>query len=145
MLPSRLHIKTASIKLENSVYCAWIGGMLGSCQRACGQWAEFILGQDVQMVLWPLSRWQCSICQGYTSRFPGYISKATMLPVSESGASRKKENERGRNFILDRWSRGEGGHFDCTHAQKQFLGCIEFRKSMCSTKISFELLQYVQP
>jgi hypothetical protein len=31
----------------------------------------------------------CSIYQGYISRFPGYISKATMLLASESGASRK--------------------------------------------------------
>jgi hypothetical protein len=32
----------------------------------------------------------CSIYQGYTSRFLGYISMATMLLVSESGASRKR-------------------------------------------------------
>jgi hypothetical protein len=30
------------------------------------------------------------INQGFTSRCPGYISKATMLLVSESGASRRK-------------------------------------------------------
>jgi hypothetical protein len=36
----------------------------------------------------------CSIYQGYTSQFPGYISKATMLLVSESGASRKKIEKR---------------------------------------------------
>jgi hypothetical protein len=43
----------------------------------------------------------CSIYQGYTSRFPGHISKATMLLVSESGASRKQKDKRGENFILD--------------------------------------------
>jgi hypothetical protein len=32
----------------------------------------------------------CSINQGYTYRLSEYISKATMLMVSESGASRKK-------------------------------------------------------
>jgi hypothetical protein len=32
----------------------------------------------------------CFIYQGCTSRFPGYISKATILLVSESGASRTK-------------------------------------------------------
>jgi hypothetical protein len=31
----------------------------------------------------------CSIYQGYTSRFPGYVTKATMLLISELGASRK--------------------------------------------------------
>jgi hypothetical protein len=50
-----------------------------------------------QTISWARScRWccgiqvACSIYQGYTSRFPGYISKATMLLVSESGAGRKK-------------------------------------------------------
>jgi hypothetical protein len=43
----------------------------------------------------------CSIYQGYTSRFPGYISKAAMLLVSESGASRGKKDKREKNFILD--------------------------------------------
>jgi hypothetical protein len=41
----------------------------------------------------------CSIYQGYTSRvivFPWYISKATMLVVSESGASRKKQDKMGK-------------------------------------------------
>jgi hypothetical protein len=41
----------------------------------------------------------CSIYQGYTSRFPGYISKATMLLVSESGASRKTQDKRGKIFF----------------------------------------------
>jgi hypothetical protein len=31
----------------------------------------------------------CSIYQGFTSRFPGYISKATMLLVSEPGRQKK--------------------------------------------------------
>jgi hypothetical protein len=32
----------------------------------------------------------CSIYQGYTSRFPGYISKEILLLGSESGSSREK-------------------------------------------------------
>jgi hypothetical protein len=43
----------------------------------------------------------CSIHQGYTSRFPGYISQANMLPVSESGATRKTQDNSLKNFILD--------------------------------------------
>jgi hypothetical protein len=44
----------------------------------------------------------CSIYQGNTSRFPGYISKATMLLVSESGASRKiYKTKGGGNCIVD--------------------------------------------
>jgi hypothetical protein len=31
----------------------------------------------------------CSMYQGYTSRFLGYTSKATMLLVSESGAEKE--------------------------------------------------------
>jgi hypothetical protein len=62
----------------------------------------------------------CSIYQGYTSRSPGYIIKATMLLVSESGVSRKEIRQMGKNFILDVWSKGDGDHFDYTHAQKHF-------------------------
>jgi hypothetical protein len=39
-----------------------------------------------------------SIYQGYTSRFPWYMSKATMLLVSESGASRKKKRQKGQEL-----------------------------------------------
>jgi hypothetical protein len=51
-------------------------------------------------------RWCCGlypggIYQGYTSRFPGYVSRATMLLVSELGASTKNLDKRGENFILD--------------------------------------------
>jgi hypothetical protein len=38
----------------------------------------------------------CSICQGYISQFPGYISKATMLlGFSESGGEQKKLKQQG--------------------------------------------------
>jgi hypothetical protein len=43
----------------------------------------------------------CSVYQGNTSRFLGYISKAIMLLVSESGASTRKQDKRGKDFILD--------------------------------------------
>jgi hypothetical protein len=38
----------------------------------------------------------CSIYQGYTSQFPGYISKASMLLVSVSGASGKRQTKGGK-------------------------------------------------
>jgi hypothetical protein len=38
----------------------------------------------------------CSIYQVYTSQFPGYISKTSMLLVSESGSSRKEYDKRGK-------------------------------------------------
>jgi hypothetical protein len=73
----------------------------------------------------------CSIYQGYTSRFPGYIRKATMLLVSELGASRK--GNRGKLFILDLRYRGEGDH-DYTDAPKIFLECVEFRKRISAQR-----------
>jgi hypothetical protein len=52
-----------------------------------------------------------------------------MLLVSESGPAEKiRQKEEKLHFVL--FFRGEGDHFDYTHAQKLLtLGCIEFRKS----------------
>jgi hypothetical protein len=98
------------------------------------------------MVLWPLFRWHAPFYQGYTSRFPGYISKATKLLVSESGASRQKNTRREQ---ISFWTFGLGvkGIILTIHMPKNiFLGGIEFRKCRkCSTNFSIELPQCVEP
>jgi hypothetical protein len=66
----------------------------------------------------------CPIYQGYNSRFPGYVTKATMLFLSESGASRKKD-KRGKTSFWTFDLGMKGYHFDYTHAQNIFL----FQKS----------------
>jgi hypothetical protein len=71
----------------------------------------------------------CSIYQGYTSRFPGHISKATMLLVSESGASRKNKTKGGKTSFWT-FDLGVKGIILTIHMPKNiYLGCIEFRKS----------------
>jgi hypothetical protein len=70
----------------------------------------------------------CFIYQGYTSRFPGYIRKATMLHVSESGASRKSNTQGVKPSFLT-FDLGVKEITVTIHMPKNiFLGCIEFRK-----------------
>jgi hypothetical protein len=64
---------------------AW--GLKSASVRAMGRLAS---GPGCASVALAFIQVACSINQGYTSRFPENISKATMLLVSESGASRKK-------------------------------------------------------
>jgi hypothetical protein len=95
--------------------------------------------------------------QGYTSRFPRYISKATMLLISESGASKKKD-EKGENFILNLSSRGEEDRFDYTkqlytihfdytiHTPKNVRSWMHrvSKQYKCSTSFVIELPQYLR-
>jgi hypothetical protein len=94
------------------------------------------------MVLWPSSRWHAPFIRAIP-RFPGYISEATMLVVSESGASRNKQDKTRKNFIVDLWYRGEGDHFDYTHA-KMPLG-RDAPSAEREINELFELPQCVQP
>jgi hypothetical protein len=69
-----------------------------------------------------------SSCQGYTSRFPGYISKATMLLLSESGVSRKKKTKGGKTSF---WTLDSGvkGIILTIHMPKNiFLAASSFEK-----------------
>jgi hypothetical protein len=68
----------------------------------------------------------CSIYQGYTSRFPGYISKANTLLVSESGASRKNKTKGGKTSFWAFDLRVEGIILTINMPRHNFLGCIEF-------------------
>jgi hypothetical protein len=70
----------------------------------------------------------CSIYQGYTSRFPGYISKTTMLLVSESGES-KKIRQNGEKPSFWTFDLGVEGVILTVHIPKNIvLGCIKFQK-----------------
>jgi hypothetical protein len=68
----------------------------------------------------------CSIYQGYTSRYPGYISKVTMLLVSESGQKKKKKRGKTTFWTFDL---GLKGIILAIHMPKTSLGCIEVPKS----------------
>jgi hypothetical protein len=86
MLPA--HQKNFHKALEQCILCVhwWHAGVLKSASvRAMGR-LPFGPGHADGALI----QVACSIYQGYTSRFLGYISKATMLLVSESGTSRKK-------------------------------------------------------
>jgi hypothetical protein len=88
MLPSRQHVKKTSTKLYSSVDCECFGGMLESENpRAMGRLAFWPRRADGAVALIQVA---CSIYQGNASLFLGYVSRSTMLLVSESGASRKK-------------------------------------------------------
>jgi hypothetical protein len=71
----------------------------------------------------------CSIHRGYTSQFPGYTSKATMLLVSEAGARRKKQDKRGKTSCWTFDVGVRGIIWTINMPGSIFLGCIEFRKS----------------
>jgi hypothetical protein len=82
-----------------------------------------------------LTQVACSIYQGYTFRFPGYISKGNVLLVSESVAS-KQISQRG-NTSLWTFDLGAKGIIFTIHMPKNvFLGCIELRKST-SAQLTF--------
>jgi hypothetical protein len=81
MLPSRKHIKKSSIKLSKIVRalvaCWGLEVRKHARHGQIGVWARSCTVAFIQVA--------SSIYQGYTFRLPGYISKANMLLVSESG------------------------------------------------------------
>jgi hypothetical protein len=122
--------------LKQCILCVhrWHAGALKSASvRALGRLA-FEPGRCCGLV-----QVACSIYQGYTSRFPEYISKATMLLVSESGASRKKRTKGGKTSF---WTFNLGVKGIILPMPKNiFLQCIEFRK----VQVLNELFHRVTP
>jgi hypothetical protein len=84
------HHKNFHKALIQCIFCVhwWHAGVLKSASvRAMGR---LVFGPGRAHGAVAFIQVACSIYQGYTSPFPGYISKAIMLLVSESGASNKK-------------------------------------------------------
>jgi hypothetical protein len=82
---------------------------------------------------------ECSIYQGYTSRFSGYILKATMLLVSES---KRKIRQKGGKMSFWTLDLGVKGIVWTIHMSKNiFLDASSFEKCKCSTNFFIELPQ----
>jgi hypothetical protein len=140
MLPRRRHIKKKFHKaLKQCILCVhwWHAGILKSASvRAMGRLAFGPGRADGAVAFIQVA---CSLCQSYTSLFPGHISKATMLVVSESGSRRKNKTQGGKPSFWA-FDLGVKGISLTIHMPRSiFLGCIE-----CSANFS-ELSQCVQP
>jgi hypothetical protein len=71
MLASGQHVKLVS----KTMYILYVQGWHArGCPRACEQWADLHLGQDVQMVRSPFSRWYATLNRAIP---PDFLVKST--------------------------------------------------------------------
>jgi hypothetical protein len=131
------HQKNFHKALKQCILCMhwWYAGALKSASvRAMGTLMLLAFGPGRADGAVAFIQVACSIYQGYTCRFSGYISNPTMLLVSESGASRKDKTKGGRASFWT-FDLGVKEIILTTHMPKNiFLGWIDFRKSISAQR-----------